>query len=156
MMASHAQPDGSFEDRLARAEAACARRGARLTDVRRTVLKLILEAQEPIGAYALLDRLKHQSGHGKPPTIYRALDFLLAQGLIHRIERLNAFVGCHEEANHPHPVQFLICGTCGSVTEFEDAAVARAVAAAAGQHDFKVARSIVEVEGQCGPCASAK
>jgi len=155
-MASHAQPHGSFEDRLARAEAACARRGARLTDVRRTVLKLILEAQEPIGAYALLDRLKHQSGHGKPPTIYRALDFLLAQGLIHRIERLNAFVGCHEEANHPHPVQFLICGTCGSVTEFEDAAVARAVAAAAGQHDFKVARSIVEVEGQCGPCASAK
>jgi Fur family zinc uptake transcriptional regulator len=156
MMASHAKPHGSFEDRLARAEAACARRGARLTDVRRTVLKLILEAQEPIGAYALLDRLKHQSGHGKPPTIYRALDFLLAQGLIHRIERLNAFVGCHEEANHPHPVQFLICGTCGSVTEFEDAAVARAVAAAAGQHDFKVARSIVEVEGQCGPCASAK
>jgi Fur family zinc uptake transcriptional regulator len=156
MMAPHAHPKGSFEDRLARAEAACARRGARLTDIRRTVFKLILEAQEPIGAYALLDRLKHQSGHGKPPTIYRALDFLLAQGLIHRIERLNAFVGCHEEADHPHPVQFLICGTCGSVTEFEDAAVSHAVAVAAGKHDFNVTKSIVEVEGQCGPCAAAK
>jgi len=157
-MPSHADTDatGSFEDRLARAEAACARRGARLTDVRRTVLKLILQAQEPIGAYALLDRLKNQSGHGKPPTIYRALDFLLAQGLIHRVERLNAFVGCHEESDRPHPVQFLICGTCGSVTEFEDSAVAQAVEAAAAAHTFSVSRTIVEVEGQCSACSAAK
>jgi Fur family zinc uptake transcriptional regulator len=155
-MPAPAQTSERFGDRLARAEAACARRGARLTDVRRTVLKLILEAQEPIGAYALLDRLKDQSGHGKPPTIYRALDFLLAQGLIHRVERLNAFVGCHEEADHPHPVQFLICGTCGSVTEFEDAAVAMAVAAAAERHDFSVSRTIVEVEGECGGCRAGR
>jgi len=156
MMPSHPHAAAGYEDRLARAEAACARRGARLTDMRRTVLKLILEAREPIGAYALLDRLKNQSGQGKPPTIYRALDFLLAQGLIHRVERLNAFVGCHEEADHPHPVQFLICGTCGSVTEFEDEAVARAVAAAASRHDFNVTKSIVEVEGECKGCAAAK
>jgi len=157
-MAVMMPPDslGRFDDRLARAEAACARRGARLTDVRRTVLKLILEAREPIGAYALLDRLKDQSGHGKPPTIYRALDFLLGQGLIHRVERLNAFVGCHEEADRPHPVQFLICGTCGAVTEFEDTAVTKAVEAAAGKHDFRVSRTIVEVEGECSPCAAAK
>jgi Fur family zinc uptake transcriptional regulator len=154
MMGTHAQA-GGFEDRLARAEAACARRGARLTDIRRTVLKLILEAHEPIGAYALLDRLKHQSGQGKPPTIYRALDFLLAQGFIHRVERLNAFVGCHEEADHPHPVQFLICGGCGCVTECEDTEVARVVAVAAEKHGFRVARSIVEVEGECGVCAAA-
>jgi Fur family zinc uptake transcriptional regulator len=156
MMSPDALSRDRFEDRLARAEAACARRGARLTDVRRTVLKLILEAQEPIGAYALLDRLKNQSGHGKPPTIYRALDFLLGQGLIHRVERLNAFVGCHEEADRPHPVQFLICGTCGAVTEFEDAAVSKAVESAAGKHDFRVARTIVEVEGECSPCSHAK
>jgi len=152
-----ALPDiGFLGARLARAEAACARRGARLTEVRRTVLELILRAGEPIGAYALLDRLKDRSGHGKPPTVYRALDFLLAQGLIHRVERLNAFVGCHEEADHPHPVQFLICGTCGSVTEFEDEAIGRAVAVVAARDGFVVKRSIVEVEGECGDCATAK
>jgi Fur family zinc uptake transcriptional regulator len=146
--------DAELEDRLARAEAACARRGARLTDMRRTVLRLILQSREPVGAYALLDRLKDTSGHGKPPTIYRALEFLLAQGLIHRVERLNAFVGCHEEAGHAHPVQFLICGRCGAVTEFEDAAVTRAVAEAAERHGFRLAQSIVEVEGECGACAA--
>jgi len=145
---------GELEGRLARAEAACARRGARLTDVRRTVLELILEAREPIGAYALLDRLKGRSGHGKPPTVYRALDFLLAQGLIHRVERLNAFVGCHEEVDHPHPVQFLICSGCGLVTEFEDAAVGGAVASAAAGYGFTVKRSIIEVEGVCSRCAA--
>jgi len=142
-----------LQERLARAEQACAKRGARLTDMRRTVLELILQAREPIGAYALLDRLKDRSGHGKPPTIYRALDFLLAQGLIHRVERLNAFVGCHEESDHPHPVQFLICGTCGSVTEFEDEAIGQAVATVAARDGFVVKRSIVEVEGECSACA---
>jgi Fur family zinc uptake transcriptional regulator len=152
-MLAHTHDPGVLTDRLSRAEAACARRGARLTDVRRTVLELILESREPIGAYALLDRLKDRSGQGKPPTVYRALDFLLAQGLIHRVERLNAFIGCHEEADHPHPVQFLICGVCGSVTEFEDDAIGRAVETVAGRSGFKVKRAIVEVEGECGMCA---
>ena len=155
MMLAHSHDPGFLAERLSRAEAACARRGARLTDVRRTVLALILESHEPIGAYALLDRLKDRSGHGKPPTVYRALDFLLGQGLIHRVERLNAFVGCHEEADHPHPVQFLICSRCGSVTEFEDDAIGHAVETIAGRSGFKVKRAIVEVEGECGICAAA-
>jgi Fur family zinc uptake transcriptional regulator len=155
-MLAHTHGSSSLADRLSRAEAACAGRGARLTDVRRTVLELILESREPIGAYALLDRLKDRSGHGKPPTVYRALDFLLAQGLIHRVERLNAFVGCHEEADHPHPVQFLICSLCGSATEFEDAAIGRAVETVAGQCGFAVKRAIVEVEGECGDCRNKK
>jgi Fur family zinc uptake transcriptional regulator len=141
-----------LEDRLARAEAACAARGARLTDIRRTVLEIILQAGEPIGAYALLDRLRDRSGQGKPPTVYRALDFLLAQGLIHRVERLNAFVGCHEEAAQPHPVQFFICSDCGNVAEFEDDAIGAAVAALATRQGFAARRSIVEVEGLCAEC----
>jgi len=140
-------------DRLARAESACAQRGARLTDIRRMVLELILEAGEPVGAYALLDRLRDRSGQGKPPTVYRALDFLLAQGLIHRVERLNAFVGCHEEADHPHPVQFFICADCGAVAECEDDAIGEAVAAVAVRSGFIVRRSTVEVEGVCAECA---
>lgn len=149
-------PDGGHTidlgERLARAEAACAQRGARLTEIRRRVLELILAAGEPIGAYALLDRLRDRSGQGKPPTVYRALDFLLAQGLIHRVERLNAFVGCHEEADHPHPVQFFICVECGSVAEFEDAAIGEAVAAVAARSGFVARRSTVEVEGVCAEC----
>jgi len=151
---AHHAPAAELADRLTRAEAACAQRGARLTDIRRTVLELILQAGEPIGAYALLDRLKDKSGQGKPPTVYRALDFLLAQGLIHRVERLNAFVGCHEEADHPHPVQFLICGECGNVMEFEDEAIGMAVATVASRSGFVVKRSIVEVEGVCAECAA--
>src|SRR3712207_7506725 len=81
---------------LDRAEALCAGRGAQLTELRRQVLRLVLVAETPVGAYALLDRLKADRPGAAPPTVYRALDFLLEQGLIHRVERLNAFVGCVE------------------------------------------------------------
>lgn len=137
--------------RLAVAEALCARRGAKLTDLRRDVLRLVLEAGEPVGAYALLERLR--PGGGKPPTIYRALDFLLAQGLVHRVERLNAFVGC-AEAGHDHPAQFLICTQCGRVMELEAAEVTRGIAAAAEAAGFTPGRVTVEVEGICAACAS--
>jgi Fur family zinc uptake transcriptional regulator len=143
----------ALAERLARAEATCAKSGVRLTDIRRDVLRLILQASEPVGAYALLDGLRAQTGGGKPPTIYRALDFLLAQGLIHRVERLNAFVGCHDEEAHQHAAQFLICRVCGRATEIEDEAVAAAIARAAEAAGFQPARATVEVDGVCRTCA---
>jgi len=143
----------SVAARLTRAASECAGRGTRLTDVRRDVLRLILQAGEPIGAYALLDGLRALTGGGKPPTVYRALDFLLAQGLIHRVERLNAFVGCHDEAVHAHAAQFLICRACGRVTEVEDQEVEKAIAAAAASAGFTPSRATVEVEGVCADCA---
>ncbi len=143
-----------LEARLARAEAACAAAGGRLTAIRRDVLRLILQADEPIGAYALLDGLRALTGAGKPPTVYRALDFLLAQGLIHRVERLNAFVGCHDEATHHHAAQFLICRSCGRVTELEDGAVESAITAAARARGFVPARVTVEVDGVCSACGA--
>src|SRR4051812_26325434 len=86
--------------KLHRAEELCRQRGTRLTDLRRQVLGLILDAGAPIGAYELLDRLRaHRSG-AAPPTVYRALDFLLAQGMIHRVERLSAFVSCFGDEEH--------------------------------------------------------
>jgi Fur family transcriptional regulator, zinc uptake regulator len=139
--------------RLARAEAECARHGTRLTPQRRDVLRFILEAGEPVGAYTLLDRLRAETGAGKPPTVYRALDFLLAQGLIHRVERLNAFVGCHDETAHSHAAQFLICRYCGRVKEMESAAVEAAIEAAAAAAGFTAARATVEVDGVCAACA---
>src|SRR5690606_14456498 len=82
--------------KLAHATALCDRRGSRLTELRRLVLGLILDADAPTGAYDLLERLRAHRGAAAPPTVYRALDFLLEQGFIHRIERLSAFVGCIE------------------------------------------------------------
>jgi len=129
----------------------CERQGARFTDLRRDVLGLILGANGPIGAYQLLDRLKETSRkRAAPPTVYRALEFLLAQGLIHRVERLNAFVGCPER--HSHPAQFLICRECGAVNELEDAGVQGALATAAARHGFRVQQSTVEIEGLCAVC----
>jgi Fur family zinc uptake transcriptional regulator len=144
-----------LEDRLTRTEQICARRGARLTDIRRNVLRLIMESREPVGAYTLLDALRSRHGSGKPPTIYRALDFLLAQGLVHRVERLNAFVSCHDDAghHHHHAAQFLICRVCGQVTEIEDLRAEDAVLAAARSMGFHADKVVVEVEGKCRECA---
>ena len=156
----------SLDPLLDRAEAQCARRGAQLTELRRQVLRLVLEAEQPVGAYALLDRLKHLRGAAAPPTVYRALDFLLDQGLIHKVERLNAFLGCVEaggdahghaagEDGHHHPHQFLICRTCGATAEISDPAITAALAAAAAEAGFTLHRATVEAEGLCADCAAA-
>ena len=146
---------------LARAAAACEQRGAKLTDLRRDVLGLILEAPGPAGAYELLARLRARRGAAQPPTVYRALDFLLEQGLIHRIERLAAFVGCldahaHDEGHHHHAAQFLICRGCGRVIEIEDSGLAHALADAARRAHFQISRATVEAEGFCDACAPAR
>ncbi|MBP0493179.1 Fur family transcriptional regulator [Pararoseomonas indoligenes] len=143
---------------LREAEAACLRRGAQLTPLRRRVLEMVLEAPQPVGAYALLDRLRAERPGAAPPTVYRALDFLMAQGLIHRIERLNAFISCTESAHsggEEHPHQFLICRSCGRTAELSDDSVVAAVAAAALAAGFSPARTTVEVEGTCGACAAS-
>ena len=161
--------EGGFAPRtealLARAESICAGRGARLTDLRRQVLGLILEQGAPTGAYHLLEHLRSRRGGGAPPTVYRALDFLMEQGLVHRVERLAAFVGCVAE-NGPacthhgadagaHAAQFLICRMCGKVTELEDPAVAAALAATARRLAFMVTKTTIEAEGICARCAAS-
>ena len=149
---------------LERAEALCQTRGVQLTPLRRDVLRLVLESEAPIGAYALRDQLKASRAKAAPPTVYRALDFLLEQGLIHRLERLNAFMGCaealeghgaHHDHAHDHPHQFLICRGCGATREISDHAVAEAISAAAAKAGFSAARSTVEIEGYCGKCGDA-
>ena len=140
------------------AAAACAAKGGRLTPIRRSVLALVVRAAGPVGAYALLDRLKAERANAAPVTIYRALDFLMQNGLIHKIERLNAFVACTEHGeheHHEHSVQFLICRTCGTVAEMEDHGIAAAVTKAADRTGFRPDHATVEVEGTCGTCAAA-
>ena len=139
---------------LERAATVCARDGAKLTTLRRCVFGLILEADGPVTAYQLLDRLRKVRKGAVPPTVYRALEFLLEQGLIHRLERLNAFIPC-AETGHRHVAQFLICRECGSVAEIEDQAAARALAHAAERKGFRARDTVVEIEGTCAVCTRA-
>jgi Fur family zinc uptake transcriptional regulator len=159
----------SLDTTLDRAAAMCAGRGAQLTELRRQVLRLVLEAEQPVGAYALLDRLKDLRGGAAPPTVYRALDFLLEQGLIHKVERLNAYLGCVDagegghghaehgngEGRHDHPHQFLICRRCGATAEISDPAITAALASASAGAGFILHRATVEAEGLCADCAAA-
>lgn len=140
--------------KIDRAKKACARDGAQLTPLRGCVLGLVLEADGPVTAYQLLDRLKKVRKGAVPPTIYRALDFLLQHRLIHRLERLNAFIPC-AELGHRHIAQFLICRECGSVAEIEDRATTRALAHAAERKGFQARDTVVEIEGTCAACAHA-
>jgi Fur family zinc uptake transcriptional regulator len=140
---------------LNRATTICEGHGARLTDLLRQVLGLILDRDEPTGAYDLLDQLRSTRHGAAPPTVYRALEFLLEQGLIHKLERLSAFVGCVSEEDHDHAAQFLICRSCGRVAEIEDHELAHALEDAANRLGFKVGRATIEAEGQCAACAQS-
>jgi Fur family zinc uptake transcriptional regulator len=144
--------------KLAQAEATCTRRGVRLTELRRLVLGLVLDSDIPAGAYELLDRLRGHHPGAAPPTVYRALDFLLEQGLVHKVERLAAFVGCvhatgpHDGGEHVHTVQFLICNRCRRVEELNDASIGLSLQQAANGSGFVIHASTVEADGVCGEC----
>jgi len=136
---------------LATAERICRERGVRLTETRRRVLELILEAGQPIGAYGLLGQL---AGQPMPTTVYRAIDFLLAQKFIHRIESLNAFVACLD-SDHPHESQFVICSDCGSTEELHDEAIVASIRRHGRWLGFKSDSQVVEVRGVCAACQGA-
>ena len=137
------QPRGRLEE----AARTCAEHGAQLTELRRVVMGLVLEADGPLTAYQLLDRLKEIRKGAVPPTIYRSLDFLIEQGLIHKIERLNAFIPCADAEHNHHDVQFLICRNCGTVAEIEDPAVSQALEQAAEKKGFHPKNVMVELDG---------
>ena len=136
---------------LKRADALCRERGLRLTDQRKTVLQLLCESDKPLTAYELLEQIRGVVKNPTPPTVYRALDFLLEQGLVHKLESLHAYVGC-THPDHPHASQFLICDDCGEVAEVEDPSVARSLKAAGKAIGFRTKRPVVELLGTCAEC----
>lgn len=138
-------------DALAAAEAACLRRGRRLTALRRRVLELVWASHGPVKAYDVLERLREERARAAPPTVYRALDFLQAEGLVHRIESLNAYVGCGEPAR-AHRGQFLICRCCGTVAEMDDAEVSALLAGKARRLGFELHGETIELSGLCAHC----
>ena len=145
----------AFSQVLERAEVLCRERGVRLTEQRKAALKLLCVSEKPLSAYELLERMRGVVRNPKPPTVYRALNFLLDQGLVHKLESLNAYVGC-AHPDHPHASQFLICDDCGEVAEVEDPSVARSLKAAGNVIGFRTRRPVVELLGTCAQCVSEK
>lgn len=129
----------------------CEEKGARFTLLREKVYALLLEQQGAVGAYELLDALKLTESSAKPATVYRTLDFLLEFGLIHKIESTNSFVACHHfDCNHP--VQFLICDTCGDVKEIQSEGLKDTLDKQAQSVGFSVVKQTIEAHGTCAVC----
>lgn len=139
---------------LAAAEEASARRRLRLTPLRRLVLEIVARSHRPMGAYQVLAELAARDParpRVAPPTVYRALDFLIAEGFVHRLDSLNAFVACFSPGQ-PHKAYFFVCEHCGRAGEIESPALAGALKAAASQAGFAAARETVEIAGRCAAC----
>lgn len=136
---------------LTDARAICRQQNARLTPIRERVLELIWQSHKPLGAYDILAMLGTEGHNAAPPTVYRALDFLLQYGLVHRIASLNAFTGCTHAGEH-HRGTFLICRECGNVLELDAPDVTRAVEAAAADVAFRPEEITMEVAGRCPRC----
>ena len=137
---------------MAHAEAICAERGERLTPMRRRVLETLAASHKPLGAYEIMDEVARSGPRPAPITVYRALDFLRLNGLVHRIESRNAFVACGRNHGTDALVAFLICERCGAVGEAPAAAVAQPLAAAARSAGFTPTLSVIEITGTCAHC----
>jgi Fur family transcriptional regulator, zinc uptake regulator len=143
-------------DAIADAEARCAEQGLRFTAIRRQVLEVLLSDHRPLGAYEIMDRLAEGGPRPAPITVYRALDFLLEHGFVHRITSRNAFAAClHKHAGNDSVV-FLICERCGAVGEAPSQGVTQAVNKAAAAAGFSPKAPLVEVSGICAHCRDAQ
>ncbi len=136
---------------LSAARRVCELRKIRLTARRSQVLEILLASHQPLGAYDILAELNRVSNAERiaPPIVYRALEFLLAEGLIHRIESRNAFISC-VQPGHECAAQFLICRDCEQVAELENSD--SALLAQADVLGFAVDHSVVEITGVCAEC----
>ncbi|XAW89740.1 zinc uptake transcriptional repressor Zur [Vibrio sp. CDRSL-10 TSBA] len=135
-------------------EEICAARGVRLTTQRKRVFELICASKKASSAYELLEDLKQSEPQAKPPTVYRALDFLMEQGFIHRVESTNSFISCCSCNAHKHFSQLLICDQCGNVIELQDDSLIALLADNAEKHGFKIDNHVIESHGVCQSCSS--
>jgi len=136
---------------IAHAEDLCAARAQRLTPMRRQVLEALLASHKPLGAYEIMERLA-DNGRPAPITVYRALDFLRDNGLVHRLESRNAFVACVHEHAGAEPIVFLICERCGAVGEASSGSVAEAIKASCHAAGFAPKSPVIEIAGICSHC----
>jgi Fur family transcriptional regulator, zinc uptake regulator len=147
--------DRCTADAMHHAEHVCAKRGQKLTPIRRQVFEALLASHRPLGAYEIIEELAKTVSRPAPITIYRALDFLMANDLVHRIESRNAFLACVHDHGATAMVAFLICDKCGSVGEVPAVQVAQSLNDAARLTGFTPKLSVVEITGTCAHCQVA-
>lgn len=154
---AHAAERGSLAPgALAEAEALCGQRGVRMTDMRRRVLQTLYETHRPLGAYDLAEILAASTRRRVAPiTIYRAIDFLLEQGFVHRLATRNAFVACPHRHGPGDVVVFLMCETCGGVDEASAPGVDAALGKVVKDVRFAPSAQVVEIAGLCAHCRPA-
>jgi len=142
--------------RLAVAESLCAQRGQRFTPIRRKVLELLLRHGRSLKAYELLAAMQSEHPNAAPPTVYRALDFLLAEGLIHRLDAINAWVAC-VDAEDAHPdLLLIVCTQCGSVAEVHDPDLCQRVSARVAQMNYVATTHEIEIRALCPGCQQTR
>ncbi|MFK0571328.1 Fur family transcriptional regulator [Endozoicomonas sp.] len=141
-----------IQSALREAHDLCKRRNVRLTALREKVLEQIWQSHRPVGAYDILAQLTQgESRPAQPPTVYRALDFLQEQGLVHRIASINAYIGC----SHPgkqHNGYFLICERCKITAELEHPEIDQSLKSCASDHGFTINKTRIELTGLCINC----
>ncbi|WP_043284685.1 Fur family transcriptional regulator [Paraburkholderia oxyphila] len=145
----------SLESALAMAEAYCRERGEKLTPIRRKVLELLLTSGRATKAYSLLDEMRQIHPGSAPPTVYRALDFLLSAGLVHRIESINAFTVCHDLTQCQHGI-LVVCQQCGNVTELHEPKLRQALVAQIEAAGYRLSGDGIELKGVCAQCQAAQ
>ncbi len=129
----------------------CRQRGLRFTALRQRVLALVWHSHKPVGAYEILAKLGEEGRKAAPPTVYRALEFLIEAGLVHRLDSLNAFIGC-TDPERSHAGQFLICRECHTVAELDDRDIDLLVEQKARTAGFVAEHQMLEVQGLCSEC----
>jgi Fur family zinc uptake transcriptional regulator len=145
----------SPEAALVMAEEYCRERGEKLTPIRRKVLELLLASGRATKAYSLLDDMRQIHPGSAPPTVYRALDFLLSAGLVHRIESINAFTVCHDLTQCQHGI-LVVCQQCGNVTELHQPKLRQALVAQIEDAGYRLASDEIELKGLCSACQAAE
>lgn len=140
-----------IREAIEKAARLCQQQNIRFTPIRQRVLELVWESHQPIVAYDLLKSLRKEKTNAEAPTVYRALDFLLAHGLAHKIESLNAFVGCAQPETK-HVSQFLICTDCRQAVELDNARIQQAIEQQAGKTGFRIREQTIEIKGICPEC----
>ena len=143
-----------ISDALKTAEKYCATNGLQLTPVRRKVLILLLTEHRALGAYAILDLLREAGFSSQPPVAYRALDFLVKHGFVHKIERLNAFIACNDP-REDHDPAFMICRLCDKVAESQSEINKNSLATVASATGFRIEQTVFEAEGICPKCVTS-
>ncbi len=144
------------EQIITQAEKLCLQRGVRLTTQRAEVLRLMAAQHGSISAYDLLDQLHAREPQAKPPTVYRALDFLLEQGFIHRVESNNSYVVCRHFETPAHTSVMLVCDRCTAVTEKQAQGVEKIIDDLAGEARFALRYSVIEAHGLCVDCVEVE